>query len=166
VGPRIRRSLNQIAEPVDAEPGQHSSLNQETASRRVLLVVDDDADVRTFLDRLLTSRGYAVVSAPHGKDALDRLREHAPDLVLLDLNMPVMDGWHFLAEQRHLANPALTSVPVLLVTAAEGVARAATTLHTAGVIAKPFDPDRLLDAIRQTLTAPVPPADAPGLPPA
>jgi hypothetical protein len=68
---------------------------QATPLHPVVLVVDDDPDVRTQTESLLTAHGYHVLTAAHGRDAFDRLREQCPDVIVLDLNMPVMDGWQF-----------------------------------------------------------------------
>jgi len=61
----------------------------------LLLVVDDDPEMRRMTEVLLTAHGYHVIVAAHGGDAIQRLREQCPDLIVLDLNMPVMDGWDF-----------------------------------------------------------------------
>ena len=67
---------------------------------RPVLIVEDDAPLRELLRRMLEREGYTVVEAEHGRAALDRLREGAPGVILLDLMMPVMDGFEFLAELR------------------------------------------------------------------
>ena len=76
---------------------------------RPILVVDDDADVRLLLRRMLEKAGYVVVEAEHGRAALARLAELTPELILLDLMMPEMDGFEFLDELRRL--PAARSHP-------------------------------------------------------
>jgi CheY-like chemotaxis protein len=118
-----------------------------------VLVVDDDSDLRELVAELLLHHGYNVVLARHGREALERLYEHCPDLVLLDLNMPVMDGWQFRAEQRRLLEPDLVNIPVLILTGADDADQHAATLEAAGAIEKPFDPDRLLHAVRTVLRA-------------
>lgn len=118
-----------------------------------MLVVDDQPDLRELVAQLLQSNGYNVVLAQHGREALERLCEHCPDLVLLDLNMPVMDGWEFRVEQRRLVAPDLVNIPVLILTGADNADVHAATLEAVGVIEKPFDPDRLLHAVRTALRA-------------
>jgi two-component system chemotaxis response regulator CheY len=113
----------------------------------LVLVVDDEPEVRRLTESLLTEHGYHVIVASHGKDAILRLREQVPDLIVLDLNMPVMDGWQFRTEQRYLPDKKCAAIPVLLLTAEEDAAVHAQTLQAVGVIAKPFDPDDLLDAV-------------------
>ena len=119
----------------------------------VVLVVDDESDLRQLVADLLSWHGYDVVLAQHGREALERLCEHCPDLVLLDLNMPVMDGWQFRAEQRRLLEPGLVNIPVLILSGADGADKHAAKLGVVGAIEKPFDPDRLLDAVRTALRA-------------
>jgi CheY-like chemotaxis protein len=84
---------------------------------RPILVVDDDGDVRLLLRRMLEKAGYVVVEAEHGRAALARLAELTPELILLDLMMPEMDGFEFLDGLRRL--PAHRSIPVVVFTAKE-----------------------------------------------
>ncbi len=80
-----------------------------------VLVVDDDADTRTRLETLLSKDGWTVSEAENGRMALDKVRQHTPTLVLLDLNMPEMDGFTFLREFR--LKPETADVPVIVMTA-------------------------------------------------
>jgi CheY-like chemotaxis protein len=80
-----------------------------------LLVVDDDADSREALSRILRRRGYRVTSVPNGRDALAVLTNQSPDLIVLDLRMPEMDGIMFLDVVRSYLR--LQHVPVFLLTA-------------------------------------------------
>jgi CheY-like chemotaxis protein len=133
------------AEPVRPPPNRIAAL---------VLVVDDETDLRQLTSDLLTCNGYDVVQAAHGQEAIARLSQHTPDLVVLDLNMPVMDGWQFRAEQLRLADGNLTAIPVLLLTAEDRSDDQLTTLKAVGLIKKPFDPDQLLNAIEAALRRP------------
>jgi hypothetical protein len=82
-----------------------------------LLVVDDDPQVRGMMRRQLEKEGYTVTEAVNGREGLERLAENRPDLVLLDLMMPEMDGFEFVAEVRKTAS--WRSIPVVVVTAME-----------------------------------------------
>jgi CheY-like chemotaxis protein len=98
----------------------------------LVLVVDDDRDIRDSLKELLADAGYDVVAAENGKAALEVLRAGCrPSVILLDLMMPVMDGMAFRHEQ--LGDPSLVTIPVVLITAAGRPAtdalRAVTVLH-------------------------------------
>jgi len=114
------------------------------AQRRVL-VVDDDASIQGFLAEALADEGYDVRTADNGREALAVLRVWRPDLILLDLMMPEMDGWTFRAEQRAL--PDAEAVPVIVLSATRELAAKAEGLAAAAVFAKPFDLDRLLSTI-------------------
>jgi signal transduction histidine kinase/DNA-binding response OmpR family regulator/CHASE3 domain sensor protein len=87
------------------------------AAGKHVLIVDDDPEARRWLARALTAEGWQTSEAGHGRAALARLREHRPDLILLDLLMPEMDGFEFLA--RLEAEPPNPPVPVIVVTAAD-----------------------------------------------
>jgi CheY-like chemotaxis protein len=82
---------------------------------RPILVVDDDTDVRLLLRRMLEKAGYVVVEAEHGRAALAQLAKLTPELILLDLMMPEMDGFEFLDDLQRL--PAGRSIPVVVFTA-------------------------------------------------
>ena len=120
----------------------------------LVLVVDDDPDIRRLTESLLTDHGYHVILAAHGQDAIQRLRHRCPDLIVLDLNMPIMDGWTFRTEQRDLADQKLAAVPVLLMTGEDNAIAYADTLQAVGVIKKPFDPAELLTAISAAIHSP------------
>src|SRR5689334_12220239 len=97
-------------------------------SKRPILIVDDDLDVREALAETLEDRGFNVVTAENGHDALRLLRTTnvRPSVILLDLMMPIMDGYTFLEEQRK--DPAL-AIPVAIITAAHGVDRSRAGDH-------------------------------------
>jgi CheY-like chemotaxis protein len=80
-----------------------------------VLVVDDDAEVRQLFQRMLEPEGYTVVEAANGRIALERLRDVSPSVVLLDLMMPEMDGFEFVAEFR--GHEAWRAIPIVVVTA-------------------------------------------------
>jgi CheY-like chemotaxis protein len=122
-----------------------------SSPQRLLLVVDDDEPTRVLLTELFNANGYAVVLAENGEQALKHLLDYAPDLVVLDLQMPVMDGWRFRAEQQLLSNLRVATVPVVLLTATDNAAKSAETLHAAGFIEKPFEPDLLLGVVLKAL---------------
>ena len=90
----------------------------------LILVVDDDDDIREMIAETLVLDGYRVSTAPNGSVALEQAHVNRPDLIVLDLMMPVMNGWQFLEAQRE--DPELVTVPVVVVTAssyhAEGAA--------------------------------------------
>ena len=80
-----------------------------------ILVVDDDPDIARFVEVNLRSAGYDVAVAGDGEEALEKAAELRPDLVLLDVMMPVMDGFEMLAELK--GDPSIAAIPVIMVTA-------------------------------------------------
>ena len=101
------------------------------------LVVDDDAEMRRLLTLFLEKEGYAVETADDGREALERARSARPDLVLLDLRMPVLGGIEFLRVRR--AERDLAAIPVLVLSSDPGGAYVAAALEADGFLAKPLD---------------------------
>ena len=100
----VRQALGSIQKEGEAGP-----------TRNNLLVVDDEADIVTYLEQALSVHGYQVRSASNGADALERIRESIPDLILLDLRMPVMDGYEVI---RRLKSDIVTmGIPIIVITA-------------------------------------------------
>jgi CheY-like chemotaxis protein len=115
---------------------------------KLILIVEDDHDVARSMADVLEAEGYSVAIAANGHEALDRLQKGLrPDLILLDMMMPVMDGWSFRTQQRALEEAA--SIPVVTVTA-DGDARGkASSIDAAGYLSKPVAIDSLLDAVER-----------------
>jgi signal transduction histidine kinase/CheY-like chemotaxis protein len=109
-------AVDYLTKPVDRER-LHNVLGRyyHAEHRRNVLLVEDDADTRALMARDLTSAGWEVVEAENGQVALDKMPASDPDMVVLDLMMPVMDGFGFLREMR--ANPKWQDIPVVVVTA-------------------------------------------------
>lgn len=118
------------------------------APREQILLVEDDRSIRNALQGILEDEGYAVTTAENGRQALDQLRASAaPKLIVLDLRMPVMDGWEFRAAQK--SDPGLARIPVLAVSA-DGSAKAAA-IDAEAYLRKPLSTDALLNAIGRIL---------------
>jgi signal transduction histidine kinase len=101
-----------------------------------LLLVEDDAGIRTTLGELLTDEGLVVTTAANGRQALQELRTAAPpDVIVLDLMMPVMDGWEFRVEQR--GDPALADIPLVAMSA--DLSAKARAIAADGYVRKPID---------------------------
>jgi CheY-like chemotaxis protein len=113
----------------------------------IVLVVDDNRDVRDALRMMLESEGLSVETAADGEEALQRMRESPPAVVLLDLNMPHLDAYGFREQQRR--DPELMKVPVLLYSGAADVEEAAAALGIQAWFAKPFDLDRILTLLER-----------------
>jgi len=117
-----------------------------------VLVVDDDALIRDTLATALGDEGYAVRVASNGRAALVTIGTWRPDVIVLDLMMPVMDGPSFRAAQRAVAETA--QIPIIVLSATHEVHGRAAGLGAAAVFAKPFDLGALLDVIARLLAQP------------
>ncbi len=115
-----------------------------------ILIVEDDASLRTVIRLVLEKGGYAVDEAPHGAAALDLLREGLPDLVIADRNMPVMSGLELIDRMR--AHSETARVPVVLLSGLKDNPDPSQSADA--VIAKPFEPADLLRTVRRLLEAP------------
>ena len=120
-------------------------------SHRVLLV-EDDAELREAIGEALATHGLDVTTVEDGREALDRMREVRPDVVVLDLMMPVMDGWQFRAEQ--LKDPVLAKVPVVVISADASVHEKVASFGAASVLPKPISLDKLLRAVESLYPPP------------
>lgn len=124
---------------VSAEPGR---------TPRILLV-DDDLDTLEFQAEFLTLQGWAVERASNGQEALALATRLTPDVLVTDLNMPVMSG-RALCEAVRRA-PALENVRILIISGSDDARSVATACGADGVVKKPFGPDRLVDEVRKLL---------------
>jgi DNA-binding response OmpR family regulator len=109
-----------------------------------ILVVDDDADIRQLLVYALSSEGYEVAEAPDGQSAMDLIAHEPPDIIILDMKMPGMDGWEFarLYRQRHNHQAS-----IIVLTAAPDAARRALAVNAESFLSKPFDLDTLVERV-------------------
>ncbi len=118
-----------------------------------ILIVEDDPDNTALVRLLLERRGYSVASAHNGEQGLKVLRARRPDLIVLDLDMPVMDGWGMLSRMQ--VERATAGIPIIVVTAhllpdeRESVSQAGGS----GYVLKPFRAEDLLGEIERVLNA-------------
>jgi DNA-binding response OmpR family regulator len=116
-----------------------------------ILVVDDERDVVDMLQFFLEKQGYQVIEALDGLEALETINAELPDLVLLDVMMPNMDG--FTLSKRLLENPTTEHIPIIILTAKGHVEELfATAANVKCHVEKPFDPKELLKIIDATLS--------------
>ena len=115
-----------------------------------VLVVDDDADIRELLVGMLTDEGYTAESAPNGRDALAILDRWRADAIVLDLMMPVMDGWTFVERLRERGR----EIPIVIISAAGELGRHAARLGVTEIVEKPFDIETLLPRIARLTGGP------------
>ena len=119
---------------------------------RKIVCVEDDPEMIELIQLILNRRGFEVLGAPGGKEGLKLVREIIPDLVLLDLMMPDMDGWEVYQQMK--AEESTRGIPVIIVTAKAQNIDKVLGLHIAKVddyIAKPFGPQELIDSVEKIL---------------
>lgn len=118
-----------------------------------ILLVEDDSSLRDTLADVLADEGFEVAAAANGREALDRLAAIHPDLIVLDLVMPVMDGWAFREEQRK--RPDLAAIPTVVLSASyPSDVPGLPALGAEAVLSKPVRTERLIGALRALLTRP------------
>ena len=110
-----------------------------------ILVVDDDPSIRTTISEILVMEGYPVETAADGAEALQAVERAQPALVLLDMRMPVLDGWGFARALRDRG----MHLPILVMTAAQNARRWAEEIGAEGYLAKPFELLDLLNAVER-----------------
>ena len=113
----------------------------------MILVVDDDAAILGFLELALLDEGYEVYTARNGREALAQIDQQPPDLILLDMNMPVMNGWEFCEELRGRN----TAIPIVVMTAARDASARSREIGAQAFLGKPFNLDEMSQTVRGLL---------------
>ena len=116
-----------------------------------ILVVEDQEDNRQILRDLLTKNGYEIIEAENGEEALIAVEKQRPDLIVMDIQLPILDGYE--ATRRIKANPELRSIPIIVVTsyALSGDETKAREAGCDAYVTKPYSPRQLLAKIREYL---------------
>lgn len=117
-----------------------------------VVCIEDEPDMIELMRLLLTRQGFEVIGARGGKEGLELVEQNLPELILLDIMMPDMDGWQVYDQLK--ANPKTRDIPVIVVTARAQTAEKLAALGEAGVddyIVKPFGPGQLVDSIERVL---------------
>jgi DNA-binding response OmpR family regulator len=110
----------------------------------LILVVEDDEALRTLTRMALEDEGYEVITAENGATALRLLQANHPQLILLDLRMPVMDGWEF---GRHYREQSASSAPIVVLTAGSDRSLNLKGLQVDAILPKPYDVEDLLSLV-------------------
>lgn len=114
----------------------------------LILIVDDDPDILDVEAEALSRRGYRVAKATNGEEALNMIAEAEPQLILLDMRMPVMDGWAFT---RALRDRYGRRIPIVVVTAADDSSLRAAEIGADADLGKPFELEQLYEVVSDTL---------------
>lgn len=123
------------------------------SAKATIMIVDDQVSVRTMLRDLVEHAGFASIVAENGAEGVEKANEHKPDLIIMDLMMPVKNGLEAAREIKAL--PELKDIPILFLTARGQAEDEARSLEAgaAGFIAKPFSPKNVLAKISELLAA-------------
>jgi len=142
---RHHRSSEPLASGVLADRLAAMSHNGEL---KKVLVIDDDDELADVVRQVLRDAGYSVATVRHGAAALELVRHTSPDLILLDLTMPIMDGWSFVAQYRRSVK---SDARIVLLTGNSHAPEIAETLSADGYVTKPFDLADLMTVVRREL---------------
>jgi len=126
----------------------------DPAKTRRVIYIEDDLEMIDLVSLILNRRGYQVKGAHGGRNGLDLVFQDMPDLILLDLMMPGMDGWEVY--QQIKANEKTRSIPIIIITAKAQDIDRVLGLHIAKVedyICKPFRPQELLDSVERVMNS-------------
>lgn len=116
---------------------------------KTVMIVEDDAVTMALLEKFLTDKKLKVQTATDGLDALEKIRRSAPDLVLLDVMMPKMDGYGFIREVRK--DPKLRNLSVVVLTAREMLRDTFVQEGVKDFVTKPYDPEELYKIVKKYL---------------
>lgn len=125
-----------------------------TENIRRVIYIEDEQEMIDLVRLILTRKGYEVIGANGGREGLDLIRQIIPDLILLDLMMPEMDGWEVYQQVK--ADETTRNIPVIVITAKAQSIDKVLGLHIAKVedyIAKPFSPQDLIDSVEKVLAS-------------
>lgn len=120
-------------------------------ARKRILLADDEEDIKTVVTMFLESQGYEVVTAFDGLDTLEKVRSEKPDLILLDIMMPVLDGYEVCKQLKEDEQTA--DIPIVILSAAAHAESVQRGLKAGAqdYIIKPFEPEKLREKIEQIL---------------
>ena len=118
---------------------------------KTIMIVDDSLSMRQMLGKTLRDAGYDVTEAVDGRDAVEKLKARATDLLITDLNMPNMDGIQLISAARAMPSLKLTPIIMLTTEADANKKQAGRAAGATAWVVNPFQPDQLLGAIRKVM---------------
>jgi CheY-like chemotaxis protein len=130
--------------------GRATRAGSPSAATRLVLIVEDEASIREVIREVLEDRGFRVMASANGVEALRMLDWMRPDVVVLDLLMPVMHGWDFM--ESYVDKTDGQPIPIVVVSVNPALPRSFNRFGVRQIVAKPFDVDDLLDAVEQALS--------------
>ncbi|MDH5429199.1 MAG: response regulator [Nitrospirota bacterium] len=122
-----------------------------SSSVKTILIADDDEDLRLLVQVTLENPTYRIFTAVDGRQALEAVNQHRPDLLIIDWMMPGLNGCEAVAQLRE--NPETATIPVVMLTAKDGLEtkKETASLALVGYLAKPFSPLELIKKVRAVL---------------
>jgi CheY-like chemotaxis protein len=123
-----------------------SKKEDEIKDPKCIFIVDDEEVIREFVQHLLISKGYEVVTCLNGHEALKMMINRPPDLILLDVQMPVLDGYGFIIEKEKI--PHLADIPVIVLTVFQETERLFIRHGVRAYLPKPINPEEMLDKVQ------------------
>jgi chemosensory pili system protein ChpA (sensor histidine kinase/response regulator) len=152
IAPLVRRVIarQQVAAEIIEAP-QQPSADQEERRQPLIMVVDDSITMRKVTSRVLERNDYEVITAKDGLDAVEKLIERVPDLMLLDIEMPRMDGYELATHMKN--DPRLASVPIIMITSRTGEKhrQRAFEIGVERYLGKPYNEAELLRNVQEML---------------
>lgn len=132
-------------------PARNDRSDRTGRSRPLILVVEDQEELRRLYAEQLTLSGFDVIEAGNGEDAISHTSSHHPDVVLMDLSLPILDGWE--ATRRLKADARTAHIPIVALTAHDGSGelQRATRAGCDWFVPKPCPPDALITEVRRVL---------------
>ncbi|MEP6774369.1 MAG: response regulator [Chloroflexota bacterium] len=130
--------------PDNSTDDMHAFRNHVSIDKDIL-IVEDEQDLSALLLDVLETEGHRARTAGNGLEALRRIEERRPQLILLDMMMPVMDGWQFIERLR--ANAEWTTIPVVVITAVYDMSSLERKTGAKAILTKPFDIELIVDAV-------------------
>jgi CheY-like chemotaxis protein len=135
--------------PMEMEHMPNQAFEEEKQLKKKIMIVDDDIEFRLILSEVLVLQGFTVVTARDGAHALERIKIDRPDLILLDLSMPGLDGWQFCAKK--YKDPQMKDIPVVMISGHIISDEKARSNHVMATLTKPFDIFQVLDVVGKVL---------------
>lgn len=135
-------------QPLQAPDNASAAAHREVTgvAPKDVLIVEDESYLCELIADVLQAEGHHTRTAANGREALDALQSYTPDLILLDLMMPIMDGWEVIGALR--TNPELANIPVVIITAIYDLKRTQQETGAKAVLTKPFDIDQLAEVVK------------------
>src|SRR5690625_4035554 len=156
MGPLIRRAFDKDLLPGKADLYERATTEVESKRTPLVLVVDDSITMRRVTSRVLEHHGLEVITARDGLDAVETMFERVPDLILLDIEMPRMDGYELATHVRN--DPRLKDLPMIMITSRSGEKhrQRAREIGVNGYLTKPYQEAELIEEVFSYLSLPVP----------